>query len=303
MNSRAKLLVAAIATTWVGFGTTVHAGPLIGFDPTGTGTNYRYADLWTDLTDSGTDVKITGSGGPTVFAPGDIHDFHTQLRVGTLQNNGSPVIISGMNDPTAANGFELTKTIAFTDVVTAFQPTPAAVNFGFTGQTISPNLTIYFDNITDGSRAIPGDGGGTVACYGNGFNCGANDGIAILTAHLIDVTSSFSGTPTLGTGSFDIRFAIDSVNANYLDISNLPINGGTGLPIFDMKITGTLNLPSQFTPDAMWDGTSTTGPNATLFKIDSSETFIGVPEPSSLALLGLGLLSAGFVRRKHKGNG
>jgi hypothetical protein len=110
----------------------------------------------------------------------------------------------------------------------------------------------------------------------------------ILSGHLVFHAASFTATGGVGTGSFDTRFVIDYVDPAYLDIV-------TGSVFLD-KFTGTTNVPSFFTPTSMWDGaTPTTVP---LLKVDSSQSFAAVPEPGTVAIIGLGLAGLALSKRR-----
>lgn len=280
---------------------TAAAGPVIGFDPTGSGTNFVYSDIWGDAPATG--VSVSPRDNINEFVVGDVHEFSTQFIVSSFQLNG------GINTPAGLNSdFELTKEINFLNEVTFFNPNDplnpitsgGTVNFGHTAQTTSPNLTLYFDDITDGSQAISGSGPDTVDNFGSGT--AADDGFAIMTANVIANSSSFNAfTPGVGTGSFDLTFEITSWNTDYLDLTNLPLNGGTGNPLFATRIIGNTSQPLQtLEPVEMWNGTSVAGNQA--FSITASESFTPkeVPTPSSILLIGTGLLLlSGYAARRR----
>lgn len=290
------MLAAALAAPL-----TASAAPTLGFDPTGTGNYTTYADLWTNVTDTG---LATGFVPGLIVGPGGAAPYLTELRsqmvVGTMSNSNIPAIVTpaGLNTT-----YEISKVVRFQELVTA--QTASTVNFGLpptqsAAMDVDPlragvqNMAIYLDNITDGSVAVPGNGANTVRCYGAGATsggCGAGgdgDGILILSGHLVFNEASFSASGAVGTGSFDSRFMIDYVDPNYLDV----VTGS----IFIDKFTGTTNVPSFFTPTMMWDGsTPTTVP---FLKVDSSQSFATIPEPATLALIGLGFAGLALGTRR-----
>ncbi|MRX08999.1 PEP-CTERM sorting domain-containing protein [Pseudoduganella sp. FT25W] len=291
------MLAAALAAPL-----TASAGPTLGLDPTGTGTYSTYADLWTNVTDTG---LATGFIPGNIVGPGAGAPYLTELRsqmvVGTMSNSNIPAIVTpaGLNST-----FEISKVVRFQELVTA--QTATTVNFGLpptqsAAMDVDPlhagvqNMAIYLDNITDGSKAVPGNGANTVRCYGEGVTsagCGAGgvdgDGVLILSGHLVFNEASFSASGAVGTGSFDSRFMIDYVDPLYLDV----VTGS----IFIDKFTGTTNVPSFFTPTMMWDGsTPTTVP---FLKVDSSQSFATIPEPATLALIGLGFAGLALGTRR-----
>jgi hypothetical protein len=300
----AAILAAALAAPL-----TALAGPAIGFDPTGTGTYGTYADLWTNITDTAVVTGFieganVGGPGPGAIAP-YVTQLETQARIGVMSNNGPINTPAGLNTT-----FELTKLIRFQETVTSQTATTAT--FGLAPQSAAldvdaaragvQNFAVYFDQITPGgaSQAVPGNGANTVRCYGAGVTGGAangcgggagdpdGDGIMILSGHLVFHAASFTATGGVGTGSFDTRFVIDYVDPAYLDIV-------TGSVFLD-KFTGTTNVPSFFTPTSMWDGaTPTTVP---LLKVDSSQSFAAVPEPGTVAIIGLGLAGLALSKRR-----
>ncbi|MYM74837.1 PEP-CTERM sorting domain-containing protein [Duganella sp. FT134W] len=301
MKTYQPALAVAILAGALAAPLTASAGPTLGLDPTGSGAYTTYADLWTNVTDTG---LATGFIPGRIVGPGASAPYLTELRsqmvVGTMSNSNIPAIVTpaGLNST-----YEISKVVRFQELVTA--QTANTINFGLpptqsAAMDVDPlragvqNLAIYLDDITDGSRAIPGNGPNTVRCYGAGVTsagCGAGgdgDGLLILSGHLVFNEASFSANGAVGTGSFDSRFMIDYVDPLYLDV----VTGS----IFIDKVTGTTNVPSFFTPTTMWDGaTPTTVP---FLKVDSSQSFASIPEPATLALIGLGFAGLALGTRR-----
>lgn len=299
----AAILAAALATPFAAL-----AAPVVGLDPTGTGTYTTYADLWTNITDT---AVVTGFVPGAIVGPGGIAPYvtelHTQTVIGTMSNSNTGAIVT---PPGLNTSFEMTKVVRFEELVTSQNATTAT--FGLApsqsaAMDVDPtragvqNFAVFFDQITPGgpSQAVPGNGVDTVRCYGTGVTGGAangcggagdpdGDGVMILSGHLVFNTASFTASGAVGTGSFDTRFVIDYVDPAYLDIV-------TGSVFLD-KFTGTTNVPSFFTPTSMWDGaTPTTVP---FLKVDSSQSFAAVPEPGTVAIIGLGLAGLALSKRR-----
>jgi hypothetical protein len=295
----AVLAAAALASA--------QAAPVIGLSSAGNGIYDTYADLWTNVTDS---AVATGFVPGLLVGPGAGAPYLTELRsqmvIGTMSNSNIPAIVTpaGLNTT-----FEISKVVRFQELVDAQTATtahftmPAAqaaamdVDAAHAGVQ---NLAVFLDRITPGgpSQAVPGNGPDTVRCYGEGVTsvgCGGagdpdGDGIMIMSGHLVFNEASFTATGAVGTGSFDSRFVIDFVDPAFLDL----VTGN----IFLDRFTGTTNVPSFFTPAVMWDGTAPT--NVPLLKVDSSQSFaaLAIPEPATLALMGLGFAGLAMGSRR-----
>lgn len=282
---KTKLIAsAAILATSVFLAGSVKANPVIGIDMTGTGTSFTNTDLWTNQTDTGLSVGFVPPPTGTALVPYST-TFIYQARIGTFSLGGSPVAVG-----TIPFTQQMTLTLKAPETVTSESTQVIGGNLHqvatfSSGQNTSAFANVYIDNA--GAPANP-----------NGVS-GYQAGVDVLTAHVFSITSSFdecvSGSCAgTGTGSYDIRFLIDSHNAGYINLANF------GNPLIDVHGTGTINFPPFYHPSVMWDGTATSKPNIML-KVDGSENFSAVPEPSTLLLMGSGLLGFagyGFTRGK-----
>ena len=288
MNRTQLFATAVTAALGLSVGAAAQAA-VVGLTIPGAPNNPYQTDRWTDLADTGVDVGPAGAS----YAVGEVHTFHSQQRVGSFLTEGGPQPPC-LNDPSSTcdsgSGFEITKEWTTQYTVTAV--TPNTVIFqSLPGQT--GTLRIFYDDITDGSAADPSG----VSCY-PGASCAYPEGVLILSATLLSSSLGITAiTPTTGGGSFDTEWQITSVNPAFLDMSRL-----VGSIITD-RFTGTLVVPPRPPiPFVMWDGTPVpafNSPAASLFTVESSQTF-NAPEPSSLALIGAGLLGLARLFRKKK---
>jgi hypothetical protein len=141
---------------------------------------------------------------------------------------------------------------------------------------------------------------------------GFDDGTQVLKANVLKGSgnSSFSytpGAPGTGTGSVkDMSFylQVTDVNGSYIQDNTT---------FAHILFSGTLNFPPQFINASYFDGRTGEGAYAPISTTNSDGFLVGMPlkvdgyssvvtpEPSTFALLGAGLLGAGFMaRRKNK---
>jgi hypothetical protein len=248
----------------------------IGVDPTGTGnfTTINHINYFTDDAlsvgyDPAAVVPVPDSPYNTQFI------LQTQISGGTL--NGSPAIgfPNSSVQWTAVTKFN-EQVIAESNYIDAAGHQHQQATFS-SGVNPASTVAMYMDSTTN---ADPN----TAHTY--------NDGTEILTGHVQSLTSSFDFNLNtgIGTGSFNVLLAVDSMDSNYLDFP-------TSTQFIRLLTTGTLNIPAAYHPTAMWDGTATSG--GILLKFDGSTDISAVPEPGTLFLLGLGLIGLASLSRKR----
>lgn len=215
----------------------------------------------------------------------------TVATTGTSFNFLYQAALVGLTTPTG-------QAVSFTGLNTAFEYTVVAQ---------LPETVISSTALGGGlfNQIFRSDAGGTFAIYnqagpnanvaaGTGFNDGTLVAKGIISPNQL---TSFTGTTTSGLGSTILEGLVTYCNGAFLD---------PALSIIDFRFEGTVNLPPLDSTTASFfdgnDGFAVTpvGDN-TIFKVDGSSKFSVVPEPSTILLMGVGLIGvAGFARRRMK---
>ncbi|MBL8414819.1 MAG: flocculation-associated PEP-CTERM protein PepA [Propionivibrio sp.] len=277
MKSFNKLAVAISAVGLLTTAAPTFATPVLTF----TTANYGVQSLdvfggfdW----NSAASAVTTGFTGTT----GDITTTTYWANAVSIQNpSGGNFLTPGIS-PAAplsgpTQGWEFTVKSTITEIVTCVDVLCTQANFS----TLGGVFDIYYQDLAD-ANLLTGAGitNGTKV-----FSGAINPGFA----------GTFTNVGAGGIGIFNFTGNLSYVNAAFVDTSLLNTTAVSTLQIG--SFTTAWAAPSNL-PGAGGASGAAISPDDLVFQADGNQKFNRIPEPGTMALLGLSLVGLGFARRR-----